>query len=319
MRWCFKSKQNLSKKEPMNKENVNNKKVVLSISIDLAGSTKAKQIIKSICKSDDWHDQTLRSYAHALENVEARLYETAIRKKFIRKLFLVKRIGDELWYTLQVDEDDHGTIYELLAVLKEIVKRVPILYVTSGTVEWNDAKPSENKPEVVETVALGFKCHIDIIEHATNMEWERIEKLSKRLISTFKEQKPDATEKQIYAFLRRQMSRLNMGDLRSVNDKIKVSNIRADLIGTDVDLFFRCASKYTLPGNILIGEKLYKKICNKSDEHNRMQIEILNPNGSSFKYFQYIKKKLPPNSMKGIEHPYTIYYLPQMFDTLSGP
>ena len=93
----------------------------LSISLDLAGSTPLKRAIfksneNNFTKINQLYDQ----YVHALFEIEEAFYRYVLLSGVvdIRKLFLVKIIGDEYWFLYDVEIEDHD---ELRAVADTFV------------------------------------------------------------------------------------------------------------------------------------------------------------------------------------------------------
>lgn len=72
----------------------------VSFSIDLTGSTLAKQLIEEYCDAEDMQLKLLQAYNRILLNTELFLYNRFLQiDGMLEKLFLVKSLGDELWYT----------------------------------------------------------------------------------------------------------------------------------------------------------------------------------------------------------------------------
>lgn len=73
---------------------------LISFSIDLSRSTETKSLINKICsKNAEYKDILVRQYFRILNNIESDLYFQCVHENIpLEDLFLVKCIGDELWY-----------------------------------------------------------------------------------------------------------------------------------------------------------------------------------------------------------------------------
>ena len=95
----------------MNSEQRKPIKALLSISLDLAGSTDIKQAIIVQSEGQPEHRKQLYDkYLRMLFSVEQTFYELvqANEALTVDRLSLVKTIGDEFWYVYEVDERGRG-------------------------------------------------------------------------------------------------------------------------------------------------------------------------------------------------------------------
>ena len=100
--------------------------------------------------------------------------------------------------------------------------------------------------------------------------------------------------------------RLNLGYTEIQGTKIVSKYIRTDIIGKDVDLFFRC-SKYATTCLLTIGDKLFQYAAS-----DRGDVEIT-VRGNQYERYHYYKKILPKCKLKGINHDYSIYVIPPKY------
>src|SRR5947209_10390778 len=93
-------------------------KTLISISIDVAGSTEAKSRILAIAAQEGWRHQLYKDFYRQFLFAEDRFYSAILRtnpglrgiKLDWQRLFVVKGIGDEIWLLYEVTSDDSANI-----------------------------------------------------------------------------------------------------------------------------------------------------------------------------------------------------------------
>ena len=99
-------------------------KSLLSISLDLAGSTDIKQAIILQSEGQPGHrEQLYDEYLKLLFSVEQTFYEFVKADDILSvdRLFLVKTIGDEFWYAYEVDNLDVEDLRRTASLLMDVV------------------------------------------------------------------------------------------------------------------------------------------------------------------------------------------------------
>lgn len=287
---------------------------LLSISIDLSRSTETKSVISDIITTDNKHYlDTIKSYFYLFMNIESQFYFHAFHKNIdLMKLFLVKSIGDELWFVYDINEgDDKKAIPLILGVLLEITYHVNQFPISERNVEWEEEEGNINIWNNVKHIDmyLPVKCYVDYLNNYEDFTLERNKYIIDNITSLYKERNNKYTSDELSDFIKRITETLNLGKYL-INDEGKkcFTDIRFDPIGIDVDLFFRC-TKFSLPCVVTIGEKLYNYI--KPEKYSSsLKFEIKESiNHSTYDYVPYIHKKISQSEIKGITHDYNIYYL----------
>lgn len=286
--------------------------MLLSISIDLSRSTHTKSVIERIVQNEEFYNQTIEQYFRLLLNIETRLYFLSYQKKIdLTKLFLVKSIGDELWYVYDLGESaDVRIIVDLIRILQDINSHVNRFLISEREVTWEEESANNEIWQTTphETVYLPSKCHVDILKKFSNLTLERSEFVLKYLRGLMKNEKVE----DVNDLFKKTVESLNLGAFTIQETRVRLENIRFDPVGIDVDLFFRC-TKYSKPALVTVGDNLFQTI-KKSINTSIVEVEVPNgPNSFRYERFPYIKKSLTPNDLKGIPFGYDIYYLPYEF------
>ena len=164
---------------------------LLSFSIDLSRSTETKSLINKIClKNKEYKDHLVRQYFRVLINIESDLYFQCIHNEIpLEYLFLVKCIGDELWYIYEWDEAKYtkkqfaALIVKFLYVLDHIASRQDDFLISERKVPW---KEEENNPEIWDEIAheritLPRKVYADILYDYYNFTEDRIDIITDRI------------------------------------------------------------------------------------------------------------------------------------------
>lgn len=301
---------------------------ILSFSIDLSRSTEAKSFINDICQNNqERKDHLIKQYYRYLINIETDLYFHCIVDSIpLENLFLVKSIGDELWYVYDWDEEKYSKkefvsiVLKFMYILSDIASKRDVLFISEKDVDWEE---EQNNPDVWENVkyeriTLPRKVFADILYDYYNFTVDRVDAVSEKVKGHLHENAKYIKTKNFSAQKMQEMlkeelpkiaERLDLGSWgKKSNGKFEVTNIRFDPIGTDVDLFFRCASK-AIPSLLRIGQNLFELISSKT-EGNQFVIEHGNSVHTSYEYLSQIKEIYRKGSLKGVFKDYNIHTIP---------
>lgn len=280
----------------------------VSFSIDLTGSTQAKQIINDCCDSEKKKREYLFSYHQILIQTELALYRRAIRTPgMLEKLFLVKSLGDEYWFTIDIDpETESNYLLVIFDYLYDITSSVNRIYIKSNT-----TRKGSKLPDVKNIICLGYKATIDALVNSYDFSSERLDYMLNNL---FKADTNIKLPKRITAKpskFDRILGNLNIGVRFKNTKKSSYFSFRNDPIGISVDRFFRLTQN-TFPGILLIGNDLVD-CFNLSFEDNRIILCVKEHSSKkSYNYFPAIKHLLSKQKMKGVSKDYPIYYIPSL-------
>ncbi|TLS66185.1 hypothetical protein FEF65_11385 [Mariprofundus erugo] len=231
----------------------------LSISIDICGSTEAKA--------------KLRKHAELIATEPTRLYEefqrqvlrveetfwTLLRSEGleIERLFLIKTIGDELWYSYDL-EGLHD--FEVHAAMAKVINALVGMHTKSfDLVAAPDRDPNDWEnidPSTLLRIGLPLKITVDQISDALEMNALREKYLKSHVASLLspperpgerlvQEGDPDFNDL---------CNRLGIAHRVVTSNKVHTT-IRSDFIGWEVDRFFRL-TKEAMENAVLVGPEI---------------------------------------------------------------
>lgn len=303
---------------------------VISISIDVCASTKAKSRMRehAQCRS-----QLLEWYKH-FQNCflvrESNFYKSLLASRkgqFVldwNRAFVVKGIGDEIWFLYEITENEN---WKLPAVVNHLLHAA--LDTLRHLVSWSSASCSnrveeENDSEMDElweSAHLPMKIYVDIIDVAydyTSMRRDLITKLSRNIL--------DENKGNSYRDLVELGNRLNAGVLEMDGRRL-VTTIRSDFVGWEVDRYFRM-TKYALPCVVSVGRDLFEETLGDSID-NAKQVSDTNLFRAEFPYkyaegpsisyehsFHFVKEEIPAKCLKGTGEGYALYHVLRKHDLL---
>ena len=296
---------------------------VLSVSIDVCGSTEAKTAMRACARENQerlerWYEAFHRNFVQ----LEWTFYRALLDAPASdggwdwKNTFVVKGIGDEIWLLYEVPENDLWKLGSLSARLLHAalnVARRPIRW-TSASVLGDDAKY-----EAGETRNLPLKFYVDMLDNAFELSGPRRDLLSSRLPQILGSEN-SWTSTDLIDLGNRLHAGVIMGDERH-----HVNTIRTDYIGWEVDRFFR-ATKFALPGVVTVGQTLFEQVADLSTHSdNRVGRTALRetaiacrslPGGSTRwdSRFRYVEKDISPKDLKGLGEGYTVYRVLRYFD-----
>ncbi len=285
--------------------------LLLSFSIDLSRSTEVKSLINEITgENSPQKDTLIKEYYDILLKNEKKLYEQFMHNNLpLGNLFLVKSIGDELWYIYSLDNEKYSKkqinniIIKILTVLSDIISKDNRMFLRERETPWRKDGEVKHKE-----IFLPNKCFIDLLYDCYDFSRERNEAIFDLIYNNLsydknhKKLNKKNTDEKVKKIIPQIAGSLNLGSVEINNDKVKFNYIRFDAIGLDVDLFFRCCGVYSEASLLRVGEKLFKYIAsgvNKDEitieygEHNSVT------RNRKFNYAKVRRKKL-----KGIKKKY---------------
>lgn len=318
------------------------RRLLISLSIDIVGSTGAKTKLRKIAADDTWCDQLYRLFYKRFLDEEGRFLDGLFSAGVWgggppldwRRFFMIKGIGDELWMTYdigtavsnrtEIDAEIRRAAVRLVDAALSLVARTLFFVAT-------DRDPGPNfDPAVEETIQsepmdLPFKVTMDLIEDAIEISDLRMGHLAPRAGEYLVADRRSATGRPPLA--RRPfgaddveiLNRLNAGSFALVGGHRVRQVYRTDLISNDVDRFFRI-TKEALPGCVMLGENLFRRL------EFTPAIEVAPGIGETEMLFApdphqpadvvrtaqpvlSMRTEIPAKELKGIEAPYTVHHL----------
>lgn len=292
----------------------------ISLSIDLVGSTLAKQGIVTAAGNDlDKRDRYYREYLKLLFSIEREFYIN-VNQSFekaglsMNRVSLVKSIGDEYWFAVEVDCDDNEDIAAVAWSMIEssLVSISADRYLGIPT---EDEDTLDDEAKATLKTNFPIKVLVDIITDPTEITGLRYQYL-KDIFSILRQ---DSTTvfRVDDAFLAL-CNRLNIG-----GSAVKASGeslvARYDYIGLEIDRFFRLAKK-SRPSILAIGDNLARHLnMTVEDQSEDMadigvkQLHITPPvhmtDAAMPIETMVIQESIPAEDMKGIGESYMLHHL----------
>lgn len=230
----------------------------ISISIDICGSTDAKAKLRAHSGSVGTEaTQLYESFQCQVLRVEETFW-TILRASDldIERLFLIKSIGDEVWYTYDLEgleaHDRRAAVARMIQSLLSLqTKKFDLV-----------AGPPENPynwenvdPKTLLRINMPLKITVDVITDALEVAAIREKYLAPRVASLLsplgKQPSPVQVGNDSYINL---CNRLGIANQVKAKDKVH-SSIRSDYIGWEIDRFFRL-TKASIKGGVLIGPEI---------------------------------------------------------------
>lgn len=230
----------------------------ISISIDICGSTDAKAKLRehSVC-IDTKATKLYDSFQQQVLRVEETFW-TMIRSCSldIERLFLIKSIGDEVWYAYDLEKleafDCRAAVARMIEALVSL--QTKHFDLVAGPPEdpynWEDVDP-----DTLLRIEMPLKITIDVITDASDVGAVREKYLAPHVASLLspldKRAKPVQAGDDDYINL---CNRLGIANQVKAKGKVH-SSIRSDYIGWEIDRFFRL-TKAAIKGAVLIGPEI---------------------------------------------------------------
>lgn len=289
---------------------------ILSVSIDLTGSTLAKQALVEASAEDGERRRAMYGeFLKLLYEIERDFYQLLIddpRVEF-QRLFLVKTIGDELWYAYEIDDGEGiaDVAWALCSALLTLFSTSRYLGFEAAAGD-DGADPGAGRTRLFD---LPIKAHIDVVSEAVEVNVERYEYL-KDVVAAL-----SGHSAAVYAIDDRYLeicNRLNLGSAKTLGSRAGLST-RTDYIGLQVDRFFRLA-KFCVPRLLGVGEALMRHLPHAMEPVSAelghlplktIAIEVPAGGGEARppvrKYA--ITQRIAARDMKGISGEYTLYHV----------
>jgi hypothetical protein len=297
---------------------------MLSVSIDIAGSTEAKTRMKNVAGEDKALIESYESFYKEFLHKEDRFYQCLFDKSNCwagmhldwRKIFVVKGIGDEIWLLYDLVEGGTTEIVTVTARLIHCAMELVQNFITCNASEKPsnpNYDPDRELDQRHDAMQLPIKVYIDLIGDAYEISKLRADYVSENMgiyLGAANGVKKDLDRVEL-------ANRLNAGQLELAGRRVRVS-YRTDYIGHEVDRFFR-TTKAAIPGIVTIGETLFKRLNFHSEmtaypglfkgyfEYQTDYPNEVNPKKK--KEVLYVQSDLPASELKGIGYSYRNYHL----------
>lgn len=234
-----------------------------SISMDVVGSTDIKRSMLRFASAHGLEVASLYAqFGDAMLRSKIRFVECLMTAGLeLDRIFLVKSIGDELWFTYDLEGLSSTAVSESAA--KVVNGTLDFLYKTPEEVVAMFPAPVDDPiddqewsyvPDVIERFPLKWKVVADVIDGAVDVSSMDDMRLSRFLVRFTKSGKAKGTAQLGDSELLRWRNRLGMGASASMGNGKGVQVNRTDLLGWKVDRFFRIA-KQSAEGWLLSGHE----------------------------------------------------------------
>lgn len=292
---------------------------VFFFSIDIAGSTQAKARIRELARRLGTETaQLYEMYYRAALQVEASLWQQlhALHVAFDR-LFQVKSLGDEAWYTYDLRDLPEWrierTAVELIVAFLAIQSKAFSVAVGPQEDPYDQWDGTLERNADILRLDLPLKITAEIVLDGLDVGALRDEFLKGHLPSLLVE--PGAPPQPVVEGDDRLIdlyNRLNIGSRFATAQKVH-SIHRTDLVGWEVDRFFRLTGK-AMPGGILVGSELWQVLERLTDERMEMQTDARTSSGplrirqgegsyTSTQRVEFSRVNISANELKGIGEP----------------
>lgn len=232
---------------------------LISISLDVVGSTSIKSDLSEFATQHgtdlDRHYSDLAKLMLVSMNRFMELLDLDDVLD-IKRLFLVKRIGDEYWYVYNLDELKPYELFRhathLVKTLLAFFSKKPVELVVTVPEEPDDPYAEPVDPDVILYRPISWKATVDVFNHPIDLSKLAEDKLDGFLsgLTALGRAKGFTTAGDV-EFLELK-NRLGVGFVITRDDKI-VYGMRSDFIGLEVDRFFRL-SKFAREAELLAGD-----------------------------------------------------------------
>jgi len=230
----------------------------ISISIDICGSTSAKARLRGHSvligtKETELYDSFQRQVLRVEDTFWTMLRSSQLD---IERLFLIKSIGDEIWYSYDLDSleiyDRRATVAKMIEALVSLQTKQFDLVAgpPEDPYDWENIDPS-----TLLRIDIPLKITIDVITDALDVGILREKYLSPHVASLLspmdKLTKPVKAGDDNYINL---CNRLGIASQVKAGGKV-LSAVRSDYIGWEIDRFFRL-TKAAIEGAVLLGPEI---------------------------------------------------------------
>ncbi len=311
--------------------------LLISMSIDVVGSTEAKRRLRDLTADEAWRAKLYKGFHAGFLDAENHFYTNVFAPGSWgegppldwRRLFVVKGIGDELWLTYDASTPE-GLDAE--AALSQAAVRLisAALALCQGTLRCGGTgedlgpsfDPKTEEEQRFDWMELPFKVSIDLVEDAVEISGQRLDYLADRAGTYLSPPQDGADLRHPASFGASHVEilrRLNAGHFELAGGHRLRQAYRTDYIGPDVDRFFRI-TKFALPGLVMVGDNLMRRLRFDVGEQltpEIRRISLLFPSDlhrpdSNVATSQPVlcrRRHVAQNEMKGVGAAYAVHHL----------
>ncbi len=201
-----------------------NGRSLISISIDLSGSTATKQcIVENSTDDPKYRADLYERYLRLLFNVEQTFYWLIGHQKDLdlAKLFLVKSIGDEFWWVYEADRRDEIALRRTAAAFIDVL--LGTMEKSHGlTIPSRQLTPEEELDSELDVQLTSFdlplKGCIDLLDEGTELNLKRFQILKDPIAELAGAIEGDL--KRRTELIARLYNNLNLGSARTEGTKV---------------------------------------------------------------------------------------------------
>ncbi|MGI9570030.1 MAG: hypothetical protein ACR2PH_09915, partial [Desulfobulbia bacterium] len=276
----------------------------LSVSFDLAGSTSLKRSMFQAGGNDFLViNRHYDSYVKSMFEIEEAFYRSVCASGIIdiRKLFLVKIIGDEYWYAYELDNENAE---EVCSIADAFISS--ILEVLSEARSLIFAKDSDNDFHF----DLSLKALIDLVTNALNLPDKRYAYFENKIMDLLgSEARLSQIDPDDYAAL---CYGLNFRPAQPISKEL-LGVTRSDYVGMQIDRYFRI-QKACKPRLLTIGSSIWDRlqIPMKKLQPNAGVYQVLESGSPTAKYGGQClasAEMIAAHEMTGINQDYNVWHL----------
>jgi len=288
---------------------------LLSISIDLSGSTYAKQLMTTAtAPGTKARKQLYEEYLSLLYHIERSFYEAVFESTVLKfeDLYLLKTIGDEYWFGYHLPMKSEETAAEISVALIEALLNVVSEDRFLTIVKKDGVADSGGSERRVTNLNLPTKVLIDLIHEPIELNVQRYEYLKDIVLKASGGGGPLYQINDNYIQC---CNRLNLGAADAFAEGHPV-HVRDDFIGLEIDRFFRVA-KFCQPRLLTIGNSLMEflslEISTVAPGLEGLGVKMVDISShqegeeSLKKYL--VSQVLPAQEIKGVGEDYSIHHL----------
>lgn len=311
--------------------------LLISLSIDVVGSTEAKRRLRDLAANEAWRAELYKGFYAGFLAAEDRFYTDLFAPGIWgqgppldwRRLFVVKGIGDELWLTYDASPPEgvdaeaalvQAAVRLISAALALCQRTVPCGGTGEDLGPGFDPKAEEEQRH--DWMELPFKVSIDLVEDAVEISGQRLDYLADRAGTYLAPPQDEADLRNPAPFGASHVEilrRLNAGHFELAGGHRLRQAYRTDYIGPDVDRFFRI-TRFALPGLVMVGDNLMRRL--RFDVREQLTPEIgrilllfpsdLHRPDSNVATSEHVlcrRRPIAQNEMKGVDAAYAVHHL----------
>lgn len=268
----------------------------LSISLDLVGSTALKRAMFQSGNEDFAKINALyEQYVEHLFSFEEAFYRCVCASGVIdiRKLFLVKIIGDEYWYMYELDDGN-----DVRDVGHALVSGLLQVFGAARSVSFTDVAGSAFRFD------FSVKALIDLVTNALHLPDRRYAYFEDKIMELLgSEARLSEVDPGDYAAL---CYGLNLRPAKPSSREL-LGVTRSDYVGLQIDRFFRTA-KACKPRLVTVGEPLWERLRIEL-EQVRPKVGVYRAGGLAGNGFMASHETIPAHDVTGIDHDIEVWHL----------